>query len=224
MATFVLIPGAGGAGWYWHRVQEQLGARGHEAIAVDLPADDVAAGLAAYASIVTEAAVGRGEVVLVAQSMGGFTVPLVWSALPTAAVVFVNAMIPQPGERAGEWWENVGQPEARVAAALAGGYSVEFDLDTYFLHDVPPAVAADGERHQRDESEAAFAEVCDFSWPEVPVHAVAGRDDRFFPLALQQRVARDRLGIDIDVLPGGHLMALSQPTALTDYLLAAVDR
>ena len=52
MATFVLIPGAGGAGWYWHRVVPELVARGHEAIAVDLPTDDAAADLSTYADTV----------------------------------------------------------------------------------------------------------------------------------------------------------------------------
>jgi hypothetical protein len=37
MATFVLIPGAGGAAWCWHRVVAELTARGHDAIAVGLP-------------------------------------------------------------------------------------------------------------------------------------------------------------------------------------------
>jgi hypothetical protein len=32
-------------------------------------------------------------------------------------------------------------------------------------------------------------------------------------------VARDRLGVEADVLPGGHLMALSYPTELAGYLL-----
>jgi len=35
--AFVLIPGAGGAAWYWHRVVPLLQEAGHEAIAVDLP-------------------------------------------------------------------------------------------------------------------------------------------------------------------------------------------
>ena len=65
-----------------------------------------------------------------------------------------------------------------------------------------------------------FGSVCDFeAWPQVPVHAVAGESDRFFPVDFQRRLARDRLGVDADVLPGGHLMALSQPAALADYLL-----
>lgn len=45
MTTFVLIPGAGGAAWYWHRVVPLIERAGHEAIAVDLPAEDESAGL-----------------------------------------------------------------------------------------------------------------------------------------------------------------------------------
>ena len=37
MSTFVLIPGAGGTAWYWHRVAPLLREAGHEAIPVDLP-------------------------------------------------------------------------------------------------------------------------------------------------------------------------------------------
>ena len=37
MASFVLVPGAGGMAWYWHRVVPLIRAAGHQAIAVDLP-------------------------------------------------------------------------------------------------------------------------------------------------------------------------------------------
>ena len=48
------------------------------------------------------------------------------------------------------------------------------------------------------------------------------RDDRFFPLEFQRRVARERLGTDIDVVPGGHLAALSRPAEPTDQLIRYV--
>jgi surfactin synthase thioesterase subunit len=220
--TFVLIPGAGGTAWYWHRVAPLLRQAGHEAVAVDLPGDDPAAGLPEYTRLVVSAIGGRGNVVLVGQSLGAFTAPLVAAKIPVSSVVFVNAMIPRPGETPGEWWGNTGWDDARVAAARQGGYGTEFDLAVYFLHDVPPDVAAAGEPYQRPEADAAFGSVCDFTaWPSVPIRAVAGADDRFFPAGFQQALARDRLGIEADVLPGGHLIALAQPARLAGYLLGA---
>jgi len=219
--TFALIPGAGGTAWYWHRVAALLREAGHEAIAIDLPGDDPTAGLPEYASLVASAIGSRDNVVLVAMSLGGFTAPLVVAKVPVSALVFVNAMIPRPGETPGEWWDDTGWSDARVAAATLGGYSTEFDLAVYFLHDVPPDVAAAGEPYQRPEADVAFGSACDFSaWPPIPIRAVAGADDRFFPVAFQQALARDRLGIEADVLPGGHLIALAHPAELAGYLLA----
>jgi hypothetical protein len=66
-----------------------------------------------------------------------------------------------------------------------------------------------------------FGSACDFTaWPPVPIRAVAGAGDRFFPAGFQQALARDRLGIEADVLPGGHLIALAQPARLADYCSA----
>jgi hypothetical protein len=219
--TFVLIPGAGGTAWYWHRVVPLLQAAGHEAIAVDLPGDDPAAGLPEYARLVEGAIGSRSNVVLVAMSLGGFTAPLVAAKIPVSAMVFVNAMLPRPGETPGAWWDDTGWSDARVAAAERGDYPADFDLAVYFLHDVPPEVAAAGEPYQRPEADAVFGSVCDFTgWPPVPVRAVAGADDRFFPVGFQQALARGRLGVEADVLPGGHLIALARPTELASYLLA----
>jgi pimeloyl-ACP methyl ester carboxylesterase len=218
--TFVLIPGAGGVAWYWHRVVPLLRQAGHEAIAVDLPGDDPAAGLPEYASLITGAMGERHDVVLVAQSLGGFSAALVAAKVPVRSIVLVNAMIPLPGETPGAWWGNTGSAQARVAAAEQGGYSPEFDEAVYFLHDVPAEIAASGEQHQRPEVDAVFGSVCDFAaWPPVPIRAVAGADDRFFPVGFQQKLARDRLGMEADVLPGGHLIALARPAEVAGYLL-----
>src|SRR5579863_7979014 len=135
--SFVLIPGAGGMASYWHRVVPLLEKAGCEAIAIDLPADDESAGLEDYADIVVGAIGARSNVTHVAQSLGGFTAPLVCARTPIRRLIFVNAMIPQPGETAGAWWENTGAIEARAAAARACGYSPQFDPATYLLHDVP---------------------------------------------------------------------------------------
>jgi pimeloyl-ACP methyl ester carboxylesterase len=222
MSTYLLIPGAGGAAWYWHRVAPLLDDAGHAAIAVDLPGADPDAGLPEYADLVVAAGAGHDGVVLVAQSMGAFSALPACARLPVRRLVMNNAMVPLPGETAGDWWEHTNSEPARVAAARYGGYDEAFDIATYFLHDVPPAVAAAGAEHQRPEADVTFGQPCPFDrWPDVPTTVLAGRDDRFFPLAFQRRVARERLGLEVVALPGGHLNALSAPEALVGALVAA---
>jgi len=144
MSTYVLVPGAGGEAWYWSRVVGELTRRGHEAIAVDLPAADESAGLAEYVDVVVAAAEG--------------------------------------------------QDEARRRNDEQEGRSPdgEFDPFTYFLHDVPPDVLAEAWDHDSDQS---------------------GR-----PFEFQRRVSRERLGVTPGVLPGGHLVALSNPVGLVGLL------
>jgi pimeloyl-ACP methyl ester carboxylesterase len=220
MAAFVLVPGAGGVAWYWHRVVALLEEAGHEAIAVDLPGDDEQAGLAAYADRVVEA-IGTRDTVLVAQSLAGFTTPLVCARVRVRMLVFVNGMIPAPGETAGEWWGNTGSIEARIEAAKRGDYSTDFDLATYFLHDLPPEIIEQGQSHQRPEADVVFREPCRFTaWPTVPIHVIAGRDDRFFPIDFQRQVAEERLHVKVDELAGGHLVALSNPRGIANQLCA----
>ena len=219
MATFVLIPGAGGAASYWHRVVPMLEERGHKATAVGLPGNDERAGLEVYTKRVLDAIDGR-RVVLVAQSLGGFTAAQVCGRASVEQLVFVNAMIPNPGETAGAWWDATGWERARVAAAEARGYSTAFDVETYFLHDVPKKVL-EADRDEHDEAKTIFSEPCRFErWPDVPIHVVVGREDRFFPAEFQARVAMDRLGLGVDEIPGGHLVALSKPEGLVARLVA----
>jgi pimeloyl-ACP methyl ester carboxylesterase len=220
MSIFVMVPGAGGAAWYWHRVVRELEARGHQAAAVDLPGADESAGLPEYAEAVVAAIGGRRDVAVVGQSLGGFTAPVACARARVRLLVLVNPMIPWPGETPGEWWGNTGWEQARVAAAAAGGYPAEFDLATYFLHDVPADIAAAGESHVRPEADVAFGQPCAIDrWPDVPTRVLSGREDRFFPLEFQRRVARERLAAEVDVVPGGHLAALSHPAELTDRLI-----
>jgi pimeloyl-ACP methyl ester carboxylesterase len=92
---------------------------------------------------------------------------------------------------------------------------------TYFLHDVPQHMLRAGPERPREQAETVFGEPCRFEhWPDIPIHILAGRDDRFFPIEFQRRVARERLGKEIEEIPGGHLVALSNAEGLTERLLA----
>ena len=97
MATYALIPGAGGDPWEWHLLAEELERRGHEVVAVQLPAGDESAGWSECADAVVEAIGDRKNVVLVAQSLAGFTAPLVADRVPVELIVLLNAMTPLPG-------------------------------------------------------------------------------------------------------------------------------
>src|SRR5215208_7065107 len=121
--SFVLVPGAGGDAWYWHLVAPKLQERGHEAIPVDLPAADDRAGLSEYAATVVRALGARDprRVTLVAQSLGGFTAPLVCKKVPVASLVPLNAMMPPPDETTGEWWANTKHGEATRQQNLREG-------------------------------------------------------------------------------------------------------
>jgi pimeloyl-ACP methyl ester carboxylesterase len=222
MTTYVLIPGAGGAAWYWHLLVPALRRRGHEAIAVDLPAADPAAGLREYADAVVDAARDRGDVVVVGQSMGGLTAPLVVDRLPVTEIVLVNAMIPAPGETGGDWWANTGQPEARRENDVREGRDpdAEFDLRVYFFHDVPPAVTEEGLAGAPDQADRPFGEPWPLpAWPDVPTRVISGRDDRLFPVEFQARIAKERLGLTPSRVPGGHLVALSHPEELAELVV-----
>ena len=224
MATFALIPGAGGDPWEWHRLVPELEARGHQAIAVRLPSEDDAAGWAEYADSVVDAIGGAGEVVLVAESMGGFTAPVVCTRRPVDLLVLLNAMIPMPGETFNAWWTNTGSGAARREYQGQLGLTpaqVDDDAVIYY-HDLPAEVSAEAQaRTWQDQSMTPLDEPWPLaSWPDVPTRVLAGRHDRMFPLEFQRRVARERLGLDVADIDGGHMVALSNPAELADRLEA----
>jgi pimeloyl-ACP methyl ester carboxylesterase len=223
-AAFVLIPGAGGSAFYWHLVEPKLRQRGHDVVAVELPSGDDTAGLAEYTTTVVDAIGDRTNVVVVAQSMAGFTGPMVCDRVPVALLVLVNAMIPNPGETPGQWWVNTGHAQARAEQAARDNRSLDGadEILEAFFHDVPAVVKAEVfARGEPEQSATPFGQPWPLTaWPDVETKILQGRDDRFFPIEFQRRIARDRLGIDLDEMPGGHLLALSQPSALADRLHA----
>jgi pimeloyl-ACP methyl ester carboxylesterase len=220
----VLIPGAGSDEFFWHRVRPLLEDRQHRVVTPNLPTADSAATFTDYAECVV-AAIGEPiprDVILVAQSMGGFTAPIVAAMIPVRLLVLLAAMVPRPGESGGEWWSNTGHDDAYRTAAERDGRGVdgEFDVQGVFFHDVPADVtAAVFARGEPVQSDGVFAAPWPLtSWPDVPTRFLLCRDDRFFPPEFQRRVVRDRLGFEPDEMPGGHLAPLSYPEALVDRL------
>jgi pimeloyl-ACP methyl ester carboxylesterase len=220
--TYVLIPGAGGDAWYWHLVVPQLEERGHDVVAISLPASDDSAGWVEYADTIVHAIGERIGVILVAQSLAGFSAPLVSGRVPVALLVLLNAMIPRPGETGAEWWSNTGQQEAMHAQLADLGLPVEAvdDDATIYFHDVSPEVRAQAFR--RGEPEQSWTPMTQAwpldMWPDVATRVLVGRNDRLFPASFQRRIASERLAIEADEIEGGHLLALSCPRELVQRL------
>ncbi len=225
MTTFLLIPGAGGRASYWHLVTPILRTAGHTVVAPDLPAADDDAGLDAYVDASLFALDGDGgadELVVVGQSLGAFTAPVVAAQRAAAALVLVAPMIPKPGETPGDWWDATGQGQAYVDAARADGRDPDapFDPDEVFLHDVPVEALVVGSEESQQQSDRPFRDrIALDAWPDVPTRVIAGRFDRMFPLEFVQRVARERLGTEPEIVNSGHLPALACPDELAALLL-----
>ena len=218
--SFVLVPGAGGNAAFWQLVEPLLQKAGYRTCAVTLP-NWPGATFSDHAEAIVAAAGATEEITLVAQSMGAFAAPLACDRLPVSELVLLNAMIPVPGETAGEWWENTGQADAIRSNDLREGRDPDagFDSQTYFLHDFSPDVLALlSEAEEPADSLFQMRFPLD-RWPDVPTTVLAGRDDRFFPYEFQRRIANERLGLEVEDLPGGHLLALSQPEALVARLV-----
>jgi len=142
-------------------VEQELRQRGYESVAPNLPCDDDSAGLPEYADTMVEAIGDRGDVVVVAQSFGGFTAPLVADRIPVDTLVLVAGMIPAPGEPPDDWVANTGFDQVMR----------EHEQGDLFYHDVPPALAEQARGKTRAQSATPRAQ-------PMAAGRVAGRADQ----------------------------------------------
>jgi pimeloyl-ACP methyl ester carboxylesterase len=221
VSTFILIHGGGDVGWYWHLVEAELRARGHDVVAPDLPANDDSATLGDYADAVVKAVGDRKDLTVVGHSFGGFTAALVPARLPVDVLVFVAGMVPAPGEPPKDWWGNTGLGDAvRKQAARDGGLTGNDDPFVSFYHDVPRELAAEAiSKGRAHPSEASMAAPWPLdALPDVPTKYVLCTEDRFFPPEFLRRVVADRLHIVPDEIAASHCVALSRPKELADIM------
>jgi pimeloyl-ACP methyl ester carboxylesterase len=220
MATFALIHGGGDVGWYWHLVEPVLRRLGHDVVTPDLPCDDDAATLVDYADAVVAAVGDRQQVIVVGQSYGGFTAPIVADRRPVDGLVLVAGMTPAPGERPADWWANTGYHAAVAEQARRdGGLTGSDDPFVAFYHDVPRALAEEAMSRERSESHAAYDSPWPLDgWPDVATRFVVCTEDRFFPAPFLREVVAKRLGIVPDEIEAGHCVALGHPEGLAELL------
>lgn len=210
MTTFGFVHGAGGSGWEWHLVEEELRALGHRTIAPDLTADDDSATLSDYADVLLSALGDAGDdVVVVGHSFGAFTAPLVAARRPVSGLVLVSGMVSRPGEPPDDWWSATGYAE-----------TAEDDPLVCYYHDVPERLAAEALARERNHpSPAAGAQPWPLEhWPDVPTRFILCTEDRLFPAEFMARVVRERLGVVPEEISTGHCPGLARPRELAALL------
>jgi pimeloyl-ACP methyl ester carboxylesterase len=221
MTTYALLHGGWHGGWCWEFVRAELASRGHRSVAPDLPVTDAAAGAEAYADAVL-AALPAEEVVLVAHSLAGLVAPLVAAAAPVRRIVYLAAMLPEPGRsvddraRAGERMTRRGIGRGQVVND-DGSTSFRADSAVELLYpDSPPERAAWAVARLRRQHWRITAEPSPVTHvPPAPATYVLCAEDRI----IDPDWARTAMPDPVE-LPGDHSPFLSRPAALADLLAA----
>lgn len=247
MSTFCLVHGAGLGAWCWDLLIPQLQARGHKAIAIDLPIEDASASLSQFADVVISALSGVDDVVLVGHSFSGAVIPLVATQHPVRQLVFLGALIPQVGmslldqcydevdpnlltaaykpPEASRFEQLQDEPDMFNRACLGKDPSNEAAAMELLFHDCEPDVARWAISKTRSQkSMAHLSEVTPLrALPDVDYAYIVCTEDRTISPVWSRYAARKRLGVEAIEIPGGHCPFLSRPTQLAEILVSAIN-
>jgi len=226
MATFGLVHGAWHGAWCWERLVGELEARGHRAVAVDLPAEDPDAGLERYAELTSDRLADAEDVVLVGHSLGAMSAPLAATLRPVRHLVFLCGLVPDGNRSVTELYteEDVFLPgfAGNTAIRESDGASYWPDPEAAkrcFYDDCSPADAEWAVAQMRPQSKRPRSEPFPLErLPDVERSSIIGRDERAVSPDWSRRVARERLGVECIELDGGHSPFVARPGDLAALL------
>jgi len=228
VSTFALVHGAWHGGWCWERLTPELERRGHRVVTVDLPCEDPDARFDDYAAVVIDALEGTdGDVVVVGHSLAGQTVPLVAARRPVRRLVFLCALIAQPGASFVDQLR--ADPDMFVPGYEAGLAPaderpvrrwVNFAIARATMYaDCDEADARAAFDRLRPQASTPYFAPCSLTeFPDVPATYVVAAEDRIISPAWSRRAAAERLGVEAIELPGSHSPYLARPAVLAELL------
>lgn len=225
MTTFVLVHGAFANHTELAPVIPVLEAHGHRVIAVDLPCTDPAATLDDYARTVVDAMAGiEGPVVVVGHSAGGATISLVPARTRVDRVIYVTAVVPEPGRSLADL---VGAEihETLLSVSRDDGNGCR-SLNLELLASLAPpeervAYLAFLQATQRPQGWAAVEQPWPGrSLPDVPRTYVLCTEDTLIPPAKQREMAA-RLGVEPIEIASDHSVFALRPIELAAVLVGA---
>jgi len=223
LTAFVLVHGSGQNADSWSRVSGVLQAHGHVVAAPELPKQAPEWGLEDYAAEIAESIV-EPNTVLVAHSLCGALLPLVPEVKDCALLVFVAAVIPEPGKsvrdqhtedtgmfspawiESGARWSDESQRDALAKEFLF--HDCDEETLPWALRTVQPIVT-----RQLSTQRSPLA-----TWPGVPGVSIVPTEDRTLSPDWMRRVSRRVLGRQPIEIRAGHCPHVSQPTRIADLL------
>ena len=231
--TIVLVHGAFADASSWNGVIGRLQQQGYTVIAPPNPLRGVTADSAYMASLLNQI---DGPVLLGGHSYGGAVISTAGTSAPNVAgLVFVAAFAPDEGETLGAIANdskdsvlNSALVQYTYPTGSGGETSVEFAINPAqireaFAADLPPETTALMAATQRPVAAAAFSDVCGpAAWKKLPSWAVVATGDKAAGADVVRSMAQ-RAGADIVEVEGSHVIMISQPQAVTDHILKAVQ-
>jgi pimeloyl-ACP methyl ester carboxylesterase len=202
----------------WDELVIRLRARGHEAVAPELPFDDPGAGFEARVSPALEALRNAAEpVVVVGHSMGSGYAPLVAIVQPGSLLVHLCPRLgpfAEPPGAPARFREGVPFPKERHDGTSVWDPEVAIE----FLYRRLPAATARALAARLRPLAPVAGEYPLHEHPKVQTALVYAADDEIFEPSWERFMARELLGIEPVEIRGGHFAMLEDPEALCDVL------
>jgi pimeloyl-ACP methyl ester carboxylesterase len=218
VATFCLIHGAWHDGSCWEPVVRRLQARGHDAVAPDLPLHDPDAGFEERVGPALHALAGTaGAVVVVGHSQGSAYASLVAAARPVSLLVHLCPRLggfAQPPGAPGTFREGFPFPADRPDGTSA--WDAEAATGAMYRRLPPETARALAQRLRPTASPAGEYPLT--GHPDIPTALVYAADDEIFEPAWERFMARELLDVEPIEIPGGHFPMAEDPDALADLL------
>jgi pimeloyl-ACP methyl ester carboxylesterase len=231
--TVVLVHGAFADASSWNGVIERLQAKG---VHVTAPANPLR-GLSSDSAYITDVLDETpGPVLAVGHSYGGAVISNAAAhAKNVVGLVYVAAFATDEGERLGD--VEASSKDSVLNSALVslhyppangGDSGVEFAIDPPKFHDafaadLPAEQTAVMAATQRPVAESAFSDPAGPpAWKNVPSWAVVAAGDKAAGADVIRSMA-ERAGAKITELEGSHVIMVSQPEAVADVILDAVE-
>ncbi|MGZ8665643.1 MAG: alpha/beta fold hydrolase [Solirubrobacterales bacterium] len=218
MATFGLIHGSWHDGSSWSRLIGPLRARGHAALAPDLPIDDPATGWEERVEPVLAALEGvHGQVVVVVHSGGSGYGALVADRLDGPLLVYLCPRLnPFPSPPGAPETFRPGFPFPPRRPDGTNAWEREAAIEAMY-----PRLSAGAAEELADALRPTGPPADDFplpGHPDVATSLIYASEDEFFEPDWERYMARELLGVEPIEIPGGHFPMAEDPETLAEVL------